>query len=599
MPSFLLSCILLENYVYCYVIISNDICNIKVIVTMTIDELRDFCNKNPENFSIQLKRLYPTIHKKIQFEYAGRNFAEKIFKKLNDIEITPTCVRCDREVKFNSFSIGYNKFCSIRCSALDKKINATESRLCINCGNTFSIRKSNDVKTCSETCRRVYLKSDTHKHAVITAQKNTILSKYGVDHISKIPGHGAKVKATKLAKYGDSNWVNSAKGMQTKLRKYGNANYNNQKKAKETLTHKYGVDNYSKTKTFKDAHLSKVLERLPRQYIPMFDSIKYSGVSGSRYKFKCTECNSIFEDYLDNGHQPVCRQCYPMKSVSSIEDELTEYINSLYSGVMVRNTRTIISPRELDIYLPDLKLAIELNGVYFHTEVSGGKDKRYHLQKTDDCVAMGIDLIHITDVEWQTKRDILKGMLKTKLGGELVRIFARNTELRDISYSEYGEFTEDNHLQGTAQASIRYGLYYDGELVSIMSFGKGRYEKNCYELIRYCTRNDVTIVGGFGKLLRKFIHTHPNHRLVSYCDRRYFNGKIYTDNGFTLVNTTVPGYEYVSKTGSIYGRTGFQKHKLPSILSEYDSNLSEWDNMRNNGWDRIWNCGNYKFELFT
>lgn len=566
---------------------------------MTINELRLFCDENPENFSIQLKRLHPTVYSVIDNEYVGRNFAEKMFKKLNGITAVVKCIHCDESVWFNSFTKGYNKFCSTKCSALDKKMTAIVDRTCINCGDVFSIRKSKDVKTCSDKCRSEYVNSDKHKHTVMNTQKKTLLSKYGVDHISKIDGHGTKTKMTKLTNYGDANWVNSVKAKQTKLSRYGDANYNNQVKMKETMLHKYGADNFAKTKAFKLAHLSNVLNRLDPQYIPLFDETDYSGVSDSRYKFECTVCSSSFEDYLDNGHQPVCRKCYPTKLVSSMEDEIVEYIRGAYDGEILRNSRTIIPPKELDIYLPERKLAIEINGVYFHTEVTGGKRKNYHISKTDACDKIGIDLIHITDVEWETKKDILLGILKTKLGGNLTRIFARNTDLREISYTDYVEFTESNHLQGSAKASIRYGLYHNNELVSIMSFAKGRYEKNCYEMVRYCTRHDLTIVGGFAKLLRKFTESHPNIRLISYCDRRYFNGNIYTSNGFVLIHKTVPGYDYVSKNGSIYGRTEFQKHKLSSRLPIFDSNLSEWANMKNNGWDRIWNCGNYKFELFT
>lgn len=566
---------------------------------MNLNELRDFCENHPENFSIQLKRMFPDEYSKINLNYTGKNFAEKLYKKINKINDPIKCIHCNNDVKFNSFSAGYNKFCSAKCSGLDKRLNSMEDRVCVNCNVSFHVRKSNNKKTCSEACRLGYTKSAEYKNNIKVTQKATLISKYDVDHISKISGHADKVRTTKLIKYGNTNWVNPNKAKETKLNRYGDPNYNNHIKIKETLMTKYGVDNFSKTNLFRKTHFDRVLSRVNEQYLPLFDINDYTGVSDNNYTFQCTKCNSIFEDYLDNGHQPVCRKCYPKKSTSAIEDEIVRYIESVYSGKIIRNSKSIIPPKELDIYLPDLKLAIEINGIYFHTEVSGGKDKHYHVNKTNACKTIGIDLIHIMDAEWESHKDIILGILTTRMNLPLETVYARNTKICDVTYREYSEFVNKNHLQGVAKASIRYGLYYNNELVSVMSFGQGRYDKNSYEMIRYCTKNTVTVLGGFNKLLTTFKRSYPNTRLISYCDRRYFNGDIYTKTGFTLINTTVPGYEYVDANYRLHNRTRFQKHKLKSILKTYDPTLSEWDNMKMSGYDRIWNCGNYKFELLV
>ena len=155
---------------------------------------------------------------------------------------------------------------------------------------------------------------------------------------------------------------------------------------------------------------------------------------------------------------------------------------------------------------------------------------------------------------------------------------------------------EENHLQGKDTSSIRYGLFFDNELVSVMTFGKPRFNKNYdFELIRFASKLGFQVVGAFGKLLKHFTINFPDKSIISYADRRYSKGKVYLSNGFDLTNASKPNYFYVRGIEK-YNRYQCQKHKLKNILGEcFDENLTETENMIFNGFSKVFDCGNLVF----
>lgn len=471
-------------------------------------------------------------------------------------------------------------------------------RLCIQCGKSFKTTKRLDHKTCSIECRGIYIKSSEHIRKKYDGMQNGMLKKYGVDHPSKLLDHTDKIRKTKLERYGDEKYVNADAAKNTKLKRYGNSSYNNIEKNKQTMLERYGVNNFSKTLKFKESHFDKVIKRLPETIVPQFEFADYTGVTATKYNFLCTSCNNKFNDYIDNGHMPICKVCNPNKITSQIETEIIEFIKEFYTGTIIQSDRNILRPREIDIFIPDKKLGIEINGLYFHTEISGGKDKNYHNDKTTKCSEVGITLMHILDFEWNEKKDIIKGIIKSKFGIHDNKIYARNTEVKKIDYEDYSNFLIENHLQGAHKSSIRYGCYHAGKLISVMSFGNSRYDKHGYEMMRYCTLNNTSIIGGFAKLLNAFIKDHDPARIISYADRRFFDGGIYAKNNFTLKYITKPSYHYVYGTAPLLSRQKFQKHKLSKVLENFDSSVSEWKNMQNNGYDRIWDCGHLKWAWY-
>jgi DNA-binding CsgD family transcriptional regulator len=277
---------------------------------------------------------------------------------------------------------------------------------------------------------------------------------------------------------------------------------------------------------------------------------------------------------------------------SKEEDLILSFVKSKYHGTVIKGDRKIVSPKELDILLPDLNVAIEINGAFWHSELQG-KNKKYHLEKTKKCSDNNIHLLHFWDYEINEKLDIIKSMILHKLKKTDNTIYARKCVIEKITNDEAFDFHNQNHLQGYSTGT-HVGLKYNNRLVALLTYGKSRFNKKYdHEIIRYSSLNYHSIIGGFGKLLKQL----PKGMIVSYADRRYSVGNVYEILGFTLHNISAPNYKYTKNHKTFYSRNKFQKHKLEKLLDKFDENLSEWENMKMNGYDRIWDCGNLVYVL--
>lgn len=335
----------------------------------------------------------------------------------------------------------------------------------------------------------------------------------------------------------------------------------------------------------------------------------YNGISP---KCKCG-CNGEVEILINGKNCDLNKETYSRDYIkghwdwnitSNEENELIEYIKSIYSGEIILNSRNIISPQELDIYLPNLNIAIEYNGLYWHSE-KVGKNKNYHLNKTLLAQTKGIRLIHIFSDEWNNKKDIVKIKLNNILKLNLQnKIYARKCEIKEVSISDKNEFLNKFHIQGADRSEIKLGLYYNNELVACMTFskprlaiGKTKTNKISYELSRYATSYNIT--GGASKLLKYFIKNYKPELIYSYSDNRWSdpNNNMYLNIGFTKKQTSLPGYYYTKDFIKRLHRFNFNKTKLKQ--QGYDTlNKTEFKIMDELGYNRIWDCGTTKFELY-
>lgn len=253
-----------------------------------------------------------------------------------------------------------------------------------------------------------------------------------------------------------------------------------------------------------------------------------------------------------------------------------------------KNT-SILYPKELDIYIPSKNLAIEVNGVYWHSEKMG-RDKHYHLNKTKMCQEKGIQLLHFWDFEINDNLEIVKSMISSKLGNN-ERIFARHCSLVEIENDISKKFFQETHLQGFANSSFSLGLMFQNELVCCASFSKPRFNPSFdLELIRFSSKKGITVVGGLSKILSKI----KSKSLISYANRRWSNGGVYKSCGFSLSYVSEPAYFYTKDFLTIESRFKFQKHKLTK-MNTYSLDLSEDQIMKNEGYYKIWDCGNLVF----
>ncbi len=300
---------------------------------------------------------------------------------------------------------------------------------------------------------------------------------------------------------------------------------------------------------------------------------------------------------FQQGHRcPICS-----KSISKEEIELTDTIKKYFPDLKSRD-RQLISPYELDIVIPSKNVAIEYCGIYWHSEQQG-KDKDYHLNKLRLCNELGYNLITVFSDEYINKKDVVISRILNKLGkSPQYKVYARDCVIEEINPTTKRDFLNKYHLQGNDKSKVRLGLKYGDRLVSVMTFSYGSISKgnkpkeNEYELSRFCSRHDVLVVGGASKLLKYFIDNYNPNYIFSYADRRWSNGELYYKLGFELVGETPPNYWYVLRNRRFH-RFGFRKSELPKRLETFDPNLTEYQNMLNNGYDRIWDCGSLKFKL--
>lgn len=545
-------------------------------------------------------------------------FNQKVYLLYNDIKDVPKCV-CGNNTIFFNFSKGYSKYCSKKCSYSKERTLKIKKTKKERYNNETYVNPKKAIKTKKEKYENNYY--DLNKF------KETSLKKYGEEHPMKSKKIKEKLKKNMFKKYGvGHNWqlkkslkkrINVIKEKygengvlgnkkvrekikKTNLKKYGVENSLQskeiQEKIKQTNLKKYGVNNPMKTNKIKAKKNETIRNKMFKKYNNLknykalfteneFINTHYS----NKYKWQCNKCNTIFEDDLYSGRLPRCPSCYPIK-LPIKEKEIVQWLQSLQINI-IENDRAILNGKELDIYLPKHNLAIEFNGIYWHSELQG-KDFIYHLNKTLLCQEQGIQLLHIFEDEWLDKQDIIKSIILSKLNKYEQIIYARKCVIKEVK--NYKDFLNNNHLRGYIGSKINLGLYYQDQLVSLLTLSKPRYNKKYdYEILRFCNLLNTKVIGGFSKLLKYFENNYSGS-IITYSDKRLFDGSIYRNNRFTELTSSDPNYYYTDYK-SRYSRIKFQKHKLKEQLKDYDSTLTEWENMQLNGWDRIWDCGNYIF----
>ena len=285
-----------------------------------------------------------------------------------------------------------------------------------------------------------------------------------------------------------------------------------------------------------------------------------------------------------------CPKC--IDYTSAWERELREFIESI--GININtNNREILNGKEIDIFIPSFNIGIECNGVYYHSEAVIS-DKNYHINKTKNAHEKHVQLIHIFEDEWKYKQDIVKSRLKNILHKNDFKIYSRKCEIKNVPNNEVKGFLNENHIQGYVPSKINIGLYYNNELVSLMTFGNLRKnlgsekQDNVFELLRFCNKLNTSVVGGASKLFKYFLNNYNPQKVISYCDLRWSNGMIYHLLNFTLHHTSPPNYFYVINDKR---ENRFKYRKDVLIKEGYDPTKTEHQIMLERGYYRIYDCG--------
>lgn len=248
--------------------------------------------------------------------------------------------------------------------------------------------------------------------------------------------------------------------------------------------------------------------------------------------------------------------------------EIIDFLDENLIDIKVNN-RTILNGKEIDIYLPEYKIAIEYNGLFWHSFYPHSdkevikKDRDYHSFKTQQCLEKGIQLIHIWEDDWRNKKEIWKSRLLQLLGKTQIKISARKCQIKILTKYEKSDFLKSNHIQGNDHSSIDIGLIFEHKIVSVMTFCKSRYNQNYeWELSRFCSLINHNIQGGFSKLL-SFFRNHYDGSIVSYADKNLSTGSVYIKNGFKKISETNSNYWYVDlKKGIKIHRSALMKKRI-------------------------------------
>jgi hypothetical protein len=404
-----------------------------------------------------------------------------------------------------------------------------------------------------------------------------------------------KRKQTNLKKYGTEtpceNQEIQSRVLETKKKKYGSSSYNNRQKAQETCIEKYGAEHYKKSKQYQESlkdhqlftrdFLIKEHHKNKKSYSQIGNETGYSNCTVSRHSKK---------------HNIETKWFYH----STGQKEISEYVKSL--GVKCVENYRHPPHKEIDIFVPEYNLGIEYNGLYWHSynKKETQEEKNKHKNKSLWFLEHGIQLLQIFENEWNDphKRDIWQSVIKSKIGIFNTKIFARNCKIKEVDQKDEKEFLNMFHLQGYRPSSVCFGIYHQNQLLSLISMGKPRFNvRYDYEIIRYCSKPDFRIVGGFSKLLNHFIRNYSRN-IITYADLRYSFGDVYQRCGFKEVRKTEPNYFYFNNNNykNTIPRYKAQKQRLPRLLNNYDDNLTESENMFKNGYRRVWDCGNILLE---
>jgi hypothetical protein len=321
--------------------------------------------------------------------------------------------------------------------------------------------------------------------------------------------------------------------------------------------------------------------------------------SDDMLELQCNTCNSKFSHTHQMFHPSkfkigVCRVCYPREVyVSRGEKELFEFVKALCPDA-IGNYR-YLGCGEVDVFIPSLNLAIEYNGLYWHSEqvlTHNGRSPRHDFEKFLKLESQGIRCITIFEDEWDNKREIAQARLQHILGKNNTKIQARKCVVQEITSKDAAAFCKQHHIQAQGRSNSRFGLLDSGTLVAVMTFSKNNISRRItqWELNRYCTLPDVTVIGGAGKLFKAFVKKEDPEQVITYSDRRWSVGNLYQQLGFGFIQHTAPGYWYIQANDTArYHRYSLRKN------SNDNSALTEWENRQLQGWNRIWDCGNTKW----
>ena len=490
---------------------------------------------------------------------------EKLYEIYHPNEPEHVCKNCGKPTTLKNDKLEYNEFCGRKCAIEyhwknkdSNKLNKRTEKL----KSAWESKSEEELKEFSEKCKELYhSRSSENIESIKQKMKST---------------WGSKDKSEWLSKHKES-WKNKPeeekKILSDKLKKIWE-----KRDTKDILSILHTrMDSDTPLELYEIITSKNKFKQYLIEYKDNNGDYPTPSILTENFKFKgySTVIRYIHRYNLEE---------YIFWNKSLPEQEVEDFIKTIYGGEIIRNDRKILKGKELDIYIPEKNLAIEFNGCYWHSKLC--VDKKYHQEKSLICQKNNIRLIHIYEDEWIYKQDIIKDILKTALGIYNKIIYARKCEVKVVDKQTYKDYCQKYHLQGYKGANIILGLYYQDQLIQLASFSKSRYDKNYeYEWIRGIQLPGYQVIGGTSKLFSYFINNYQPKSIICYSDFNKFSGNSYKNCGFILDKITTPDIWFNELVGLKRINRQPSKHQLTKQLVE-SGDLLEMHGAGNMKW--VW-----------
>lgn len=582
---------------------------------MTIDELKDFLSKDGWSRGVALSKngikheVREALISLTSFLPENTAITCRGWHVMHDLFSIQACEYCNSPVKWDNSYGRYPKYCSNKCTAnsqatKDKKSATSLDRYGVECSllnHEQQLKRSNTIKA------RYGVDHASQSDIVKDKVKATNLATYGVEHVLASPKIRDTIRETVMARYGVDH-ISKAdavkdKVIQTNLLRYGSEYYiltdEFRERYTETSIEKYGTTHPMRSAVIRDRIKATNLEthgvefnrqrHIDSASLKLLNDaewLRHKHLNENLFLYEIAEILGVHASTVANKFN---------QFAIPIEHRFTSKLENVIDNALQqcgipyeRNCRTAIAPYELDFFIPAKNLAIECNGLFWHSEIF--KDSAYHSNKTKECSAKGIQLLQFFENEILDSPEIVEKMIKSKLGIRFAKtVYARQCTVSLVSTDLKRMFLTENHIQGDGPSSINVGLYYDDCLVACMCFIQ---HKDYVVLNRYATSQHV--IGGFSRLLKHFEREYSSPKIVSFADLRISNGALYKDTGFCLAETMPPDYYWTKRT-NIWHKFNWRHTTGLKKLKNYDKDKSEVENMHAHDYYRIWDCGKLKF----
>jgi hypothetical protein len=519
-------------------------------MTLTSDEVIVLWKKYRARFGNILQKTDPELFETIS-AIPGKRLAEKVYCYAYG---QGQCKSCGGAVAFLNMDDGFKSFCGPKCLHNDPVARQDVSN-----------------KREATSLKKYGVKNPFQSKEIRDRQKQTLKTRYDVSNPSQLASVQQKKKTNAEEKWG-GHWM---------------SNSIVQEKVIETIQTRYGVSNINYIGW--DADRLNILQDKERMLV-LWD--EHKSTESIANALGVSQHTAYL--YLKGHHAEL------KNAISYPQQQIAAFIRNIYSGELIENDRSVFgggrSAKQLDIYLPEMKLAFEFCGLYWHAE-SNIPEKKYHQEKMLFAKQQGIRLVTIFGDEWFQKKTICENRIRTILNVQPRRCSARQTNIEEISHSIAANFLSEHHIQGSSTAPIRLGAYYGEELVGVMTFSKlrkslGHIAKDgSYELVRFATEGSIP--GLASKMFKFFIDKWTPDTVISYSDQRWNTGAVYTKLGFEDQGLSKPGYWWLEQYKFRHHRYKFTKAAL--LKEGFDPSFSEAQIMKSKGFDRIWDCGHQKY----